>query len=150
MRSLIVLLPLLLLAGCEKYALDRQMEELCKKDGGLTIYEKVKLPASRFDSNGEIIPIRPIHLNPEGRYGPEYKLITNRKILKKGDPVKGEGRLERTELTLMRVRDQKILAIAVRYSRIGGDFIAYSHFSSKACPGSDRNQSIESVFIKED
>lgn len=37
------------LAGCEKYALDRQMAELCKKDGGLEVYETVTLPRSAFD-----------------------------------------------------------------------------------------------------
>ena len=33
------------LAGCERWSLDRQMEELCKKDGGIKVYETVTLPA---------------------------------------------------------------------------------------------------------
>ena len=43
------------LAGCEKYALDRQMEELCKKDAGLEVFETVTLPRSAFDPTGRVI-----------------------------------------------------------------------------------------------
>jgi len=41
------------LTGCEKFALDRQMEDLCKKDGGVKVYETVTLPASMFDQLGD-------------------------------------------------------------------------------------------------
>lgn len=151
MRNVILIAIIALtipLGGCEKYELDRQMEKLCKKDGGVTIYEKITLPSDRFDSNGEIIPIRPVHLNPEGVYGPEYRLITLRTTLKEGDPVRGEGRLDRTERRLIRLSDGKLLAVAVRYGRSGGDLIAYAHFSSKSCPPPTREISIESTFVK--
>ena len=51
---LFVLLAAVAISGCEKYALDRQMEELCKKDGGVRIFEHVKLPANRFDEHGNL------------------------------------------------------------------------------------------------
>ncbi len=41
---------LLTLAGCERWALDRKMEELCRKDGGVKVYETVILPAREFES----------------------------------------------------------------------------------------------------
>ena len=43
---------LLLLTVCEKFALDRQMEELCKKGGGVKVYETVTLPPEMFDQWG--------------------------------------------------------------------------------------------------
>lgn len=42
----------LLLAGCEKARLDAQVKELCAKDGGIKVYETVKLPADRFNQWG--------------------------------------------------------------------------------------------------
>lgn len=42
------------LNGCEKYALDRQMRELCEKDGGTKVYETVILPKNIFLTNQDI------------------------------------------------------------------------------------------------
>jgi hypothetical protein len=136
------------LPACEKYALDHRMDDLCKKDGGLIVYERITLPASRFDENGEIILRRPIGLDHQGVYGPEYRLITDQTSIKEGDPVRGEGRLVRTERRLVRVSDDKLLGLAIRYGRSGGDLIAFPHFSSKSCPPPGAGNSIESVFLK--
>lgn len=43
------------LGGCERWALDRQMEEMCRKDGGVKVYEKVRDPGIEF-SNGALSP----------------------------------------------------------------------------------------------
>ena len=62
----------ILLSGCEKFALDRQMEELCKKDGGVKVYETVTLPPEMFDQWGDPFPgWRGRTL--EDRLGPEYR-----------------------------------------------------------------------------
>lgn len=150
-RRLITLtLTIVLLAGCEKYELDRRMEELCKKDGGIRVYETVKLPASMFDATGSPVPgtkSREI----EDRLGPSYELVRGTTYLKQGNPVKGEGQLWRTHWKIIRKSDEKLLAEAVLYSRSGGDFIALGHFSSNSCPlhlGGDETV-IRDVFIKE-
>ena len=41
---------LVTLSGCERYALNRQMEELCKKDGGVKIYETVTLSPTEYEA----------------------------------------------------------------------------------------------------
>lgn len=150
-RTLITMtLAMVLLVGCEKYALDRQMEELCKKDGGIRVYETVKLPASMFDQNGSPAPgtkSREI----EDRLGPSYQLVREEAYLKQGNPVKGEGQLRRTHWKITRKSDGKLLGEAVRYGRSGGDFIALGHFSSNSCPlhlGGDEPV-VRAVFIKE-
>ena len=135
------------LSGCEKYALDRKMESLCKKDGGIYIYEYAPLPEKRFDPNGKVIPYWQKPPKFEWMYGPEYRLTWNTSTIDDGDPVLGEGRLVRDEIKLIRTSDEKEIAISIKYIRTGGDFIYYSHFSSKICP-ENKKTSIESAFIK--
>ena len=53
---LIAILTPALLVGCEKARLDQQVKELCAKDGGIKVYETVKLPPERFDQWGLIKP----------------------------------------------------------------------------------------------
>lgn len=45
---------LLWLAVGEKWQADRQVRELCAKDGGVRVYETVRLPLSRFDKWGNV------------------------------------------------------------------------------------------------
>ncbi len=149
MRS--VTLPALLgailyLTGCEKYSLDRQMYSLCKKDGGLTIHEPPKLPDSRFNSIMESTAVRE-RPRRDLIYAPEYKITEKEIVIKNGDPTLGQGKLIRIERNLIRNIDKKNMVTSVTYIRSGGDFIYYSHFSSKICP-QPGTASIESTFIK--
>ena len=138
------------LPSCERFALDRQMEELCRKDGGVKVYEKIRLPRSMFDQWGDPFPgwrNRP----PPQRLGNEYLYSVEVVYLKRGDPMKGEGRLERQLEQIVRRSDGKLLGEAVSYGRAGGDFIAYAHPSSLHCPiqKSDSDGLIKSVFGRE-
>lgn len=121
------------LAGCEKFALDRQMEELCKKDGGIKVYETVTLPPEMFDRWGDPFPGWR-ERKSEDRLGSEYRYVEETVYLKQGDPFKGEGRLRRTSEQIYRRVDGKLMGEAVSYGRSGGDFIAYAHPTSKHCP----------------
>ena len=143
----------LTLTGCEKFALDRQMEELCKKDGGVRVYEIVMLPASMFDQLGDPFPgwrARVLQGKPEERLGAEYRYVVERVHLKNGDPLKGEGRLDRTSERIYRRADGKLMGEAISYGRSGGDFIAYAHPTSKSCPiyQSANEKLIRSVFLR--
>ena len=53
-RTFGLLFHLLLLLGCEQARVDAQMEELCKQDGGMKIYEKVVLPEDQFTEYGDV------------------------------------------------------------------------------------------------
>ena len=121
------------LCGCEKFALDRQMEDLCLKDGGVKVYETVALPSAMFDQWGDPFPGwrgRPQEL----RLGGDYRYSVEVVYLKRGDPLKGEGRLERQSERIFRRSDGKLVGEAVSYGRSGGDFIVYAHPSSLHCP----------------
>lgn len=149
MRWLVALLVSLLLAGCEKFALDRQMEELCKKDGGIKVYETVKLPASMFDQWGDPFPGWRGR-SQEERFGREYRYVFTMTYLKEGDPLRGEGRLQKYSYQIFRRSDNKLMGEAVSYGRSGGDFIAYAHPTSNHCPVDfSESELIRSVFIRE-
>lgn len=138
----------LALAGCEKFALDRQMEELCKKDGGVKVYETVTLPPEMFDQWGDPFPGWRGR-KPEDRLGSDYRYVVARTYLKSGDPLKGEGRLTRYSVTIQRNADGKLLGEAISYGRSGGDLIAYAHPTSKSCPAEQSESDlIRTVFLK--
>ena len=155
MKNLLPILTavVLLLTGCEKFALDRQMEELCAKDGGVKVYETVTLPPEMYDQWGDPFPgwrKKVLQGKPEERLGSEYRYVVETVYLKQGDPLKGEGRLDRTTTRIYRRADNKLLGEAVSYGRSGGDFIAYAHPTSKSCPTykTDDEWVIKSVFLK--
>ncbi len=135
----------ILLTGCERDSLDRQMAELCAKDGGIKVHETVTLPPEMFDQNGD--PFPGWRSRPESqRLGDDYRLVEETRYLKQGDPLKGEGRLTRYQSRVVRMSDGKVLGEGIMYGRSGGDFIVVDHFSSKAC-GESRGV-IRSVFHK--
>ena len=138
---------LVLMSGCEKFALDRQMEELCKKDGGVKIYETVSLPPEMFDQWGDPFPgWRGRKL--EDRLGSDYRYVYEVIYLKQGNPIEGQGRLDRTSASIFRSSDNKLLGEAISYGRSGGDFIAYDHPSSKSCPApQSESDVIRGVFV---
>lgn len=130
---------LLALAGCERYALDRQMEELCKKDGGVSVYEKVTLPASEFSNVGQ--PLAKYATGAPSladRLGPEYRYVETRVVVAgrpNADPSRGEGKLLRFHQAIFRRSDGKLLGESVSYGRSGGDWYTFGfHPSSASCP----------------
>jgi hypothetical protein len=119
---------------------DAMVDELCAKDGGPKIYEKVVLPASRFDAYGNIqIPF-------EKKTGSDFYLESESQWIV---PYSGESNISIRRLVykLYRASDQKLLGEAVSYLRRGGDPISPVHPSSYRCPkivGLERN-----VFVRD-
>ena len=140
------------LSGCgEKDEADKQMLELCAKDGGVKIYETVTLPKSQFDKWG-----MPRGRNWDGSnfpstLDPEYSYSYLSEFLKRGDPLKGEVQLTKNIQEIHRQSDRKLLAESITYGRSGGDpYIALAlggHPSGKLCPVPAKNL-IAAVFIQ--
>lgn len=76
---------LLWFAVGEKWLLDRQVRELCAKDGNVKVYETVRLPAEKFNSYGQINFYRPV--DGENTLGPEYIYKWDIYYYKKGEPA---------------------------------------------------------------
>lgn len=145
----------LLMTGCEKYALDRKMEELCKKDGGVKVYETVTLPLEMFDQWGDPFPgwrQRVLQGKPEERLGSEYRYVVETVYLKKGNPHQlfSEGVLRRYSEKIVRISDNKLLGESVVYGRTGGEMLLLGHPSGSMCPTykSADEKLIRSVFLK--
>jgi hypothetical protein len=133
----LLVLSVYLLAGCaEKYELDRQMEELCKKDGGAKIYETVKLSPEFFEANGLI---KNKEYSREGnktylKIATDFILINEIIYIKEGDPLKGQGMLLRSKSELRRISDNSLLAEEVKYGRSGGDIWFFNLPTQASCP----------------
>lgn len=128
----IVLTPVILLVlgigGCEaiKAYYDRQVERLCEKDGGAVVYEQIALePGIRLLGGTPVVP-------PESARElaiPVYSRIPVRPIRE------GWLSISRTEYSIIRRVDGKVLGKAVFYGRAGGDFpFTVSHPTTFRCP----------------
>jgi hypothetical protein len=127
------------LSGClgyvpgEKAYWDGEVDALCKKDGGLRVFQKPHLSqeerAILRSKNGKIsIPIK--DLAPAN--APIYGVLTQTYI-KEGNPS-----VSRSQADYVRRTDGAIIATSVTYTRAGGDFPSHAYPSSYSCP--DRRQ----------
>ena len=141
LRTLKWLAILPFLFGCEQARVDALMEELCQKDGGMKIYEKVVLPADQFRESGI-----PKFFETWNRSSGSYYFRSDTERLKQSKPT-----LEKLTFSVIREIDKKLLAQYVVYLRIGGGFVwVPGPDPSKSCP-SDANDIVflTYVFLKD-
>ena len=67
----------------EKDRLDEEVRQLCAKDGGMKIHERVSLTADRFDESGFINFYQRMSKDP---LGPEYILESRIDYFRSGNP----------------------------------------------------------------
>lgn len=152
--GMIVLIPVLLIAAavawygyCEarKAYWDRQVKQMCEKDGGVHIIEKIKI--SKADA--EFLP------RVNGKISVAIKELASINA-----PVYAEGttaylsnsnpNVRRYEEVVVRRADHKSIARWIYYSRVGGDFPSPAHESHFGCPDLGRITSdLEHLFIVE-
>lgn len=150
--SVAVFMGLLWLAAGEKWLLDRQVRELCEKDGGIRVYETVTLPPDKFNKYGQVNFYRPDQ--GEGALGPEYIYKWDIQYYKKGEPaVNGaqEISMRRDHVSIVRKSGIKLLGEVILYHRAGGDLPGPWMPSSYHCPGALEANSVilmNKIFIK--
>ncbi len=142
---------LLGLAGCERWQLDRQMEELCKKDGGIQVYETVTLSPSEFSNIGQpLARYQRLAVSNEEILGSDYRYVLKTEILTgfSANAEKGAGQLRRVHNSIYRRSDGKLLGEQVWYDRSGGDWFTFGFQpSGNSCP-QPRRDLARSIFIK--
>jgi hypothetical protein len=128
------------ISGPSKWELDREVKRLCAIDGGIKVYETVKLPKERFDKYGQIrVPAKWL-AKPEDEY--YYESSTNYLI-------KGNPELWQSHYKLYRAHDNKLLGESIGYARVGGDMPGPWHHSSFSCPEkADITDVKKQIFIK--
>jgi hypothetical protein len=135
-KMLIATLFSAMLGGCMGYFPgrqsygDAQVRELCAKDGGVTIYESLRILKSDIDLLGRIDG--KIAIPSKGSANPKAPAYSELKITSISE---NNPRIYRTESAIIRRVDQAILARWVVYSRSGGDFpTGLSEGTSYICP----------------
>jgi len=123
---------------------DARVRELCAQDGGIKVYEQVKLPADRFDQWGGVrIPFAS-KANPSD----EFVMNWDKEYYKKTNSISGLE-LWRERFSIIRRMDSVVLGEAISYARRGGDPIQPWESSSFGCPKSAGDQDlIRKVFIQ--
>lgn len=153
MKTLISLLLLLQLAtacasGPGKAELDAEVKRLCAIDGGVKVYETVRLPLDKFNQWGQINFYKPTQ--GENTLGPEYIYKWGIHYYKKGEPaVNGaqETSMRRDHIQITRRSDMKLLGEVVMYHRAGGDLPGPWMPSSYHCP--DRREANEGILMNQ-
>jgi hypothetical protein len=95
---------------------DAKVRELCQKDGGVTVYERVRL--SKDESRHITGPAGDLVVPPKdaANGGKPYVSESERIVLNEGNPV-----VYRWETAIVRTSDGKILSRLVHYGRVRSD-----------------------------
>ena len=115
-----------MVAGKKMYW-DSRVRELCAIDGGVTVYETVKLPEVMFNEWGQINFYRPTQ--GENALGEDYLFAKQTKIYRMETP-----RVSLRMYKVFRKSDHKLLGKSVVYSRGGGGLPGPGYSSSFRCP----------------
>ena len=133
------------LLGCEKSRLDQQVRVMCEKDGGLKVYEAIRLPSEKFNQWGQPNFFKPTQ--GEDALGAEYIFQREIHFYQKGNPS-----MSRESFKVIRKSDGKLLGESVIYGRGGGDIPGPWHGSSFTCPP-EREAGVTTllsrIFVKE-
>lgn len=122
---------------------DRQVREMCAKDGGVRVYETVRLSAEKFDE----LKRRNFVFTDKSTatLADEYYVETVRHYYRQGNPE-----VSRRQYRIIRRSDQKILGELVFYGRGGGDLPGPWHGSSFTCPDPTQVNFESAIFVKGD
>lgn len=136
----LALLPVL--AGCptqDQITTDAEVRRLCAVDGGVKIYEAIKLPTEKFNQWGQVNFYRPDQ--GERALGTEYIFRSEEKFYRTGNPS-----LIRYHHEVIRRIDNKKLGETTSYGRGGGDIPGPWEPSNLHCPPT--SESSETALFK--
>ena len=128
LKLLLAIIVLPLLSACatpSQIMVDAEVRRLCEIDGGIKVYETVKLSSNRFDEYGQLrIPAKWL-AKPKD----EYFYESSQDYFK-------EGYLDiyKLHIKVFRNLDNKLLGESISYARRGGDIPGPWHSSSFSCP----------------
>ena len=131
--------------GGRKIYYDTLVNRMCKLDGGVKVYETVKLPAEEYDQYAKRNWILP-HITQE-KSADKYYYEVDYHHYRKGNP-----QMTRRQAKIIRRSDGKTLGESISYSRGGGDLPGPWHESSFICPpiSKDRPGLEVSIFLRGD
>ena len=126
--------------GGQKVYYDTLVNRMCRQDGGVKVYETVKLPAEKFNQWGQVNFYKPT--KGEDALGAEYVLKTDVQYFRSGNPS-----LRRYHVQVVRRRDGLLLGESIGYDRGGGDLPGPWQSSSFSCPKHHGEAVLDKVFV---
>ena len=146
------------LVGCHSRAIDRQMNALCRIDGGMKVYEPVKLPASYYESSGRLrVQASMATGQTDGSWfsrigNDEYRVVVTDTYLVGARPL-GEAydeTLVRTHIRIYKWPEQRLLGEDVSYRHGYGTRFSFGFQPGGThCPEKRANLQA-AVFIREE
>ena len=123
-----VIAALLMTCSDDKAAWDAKVKEMCEKDGGVAVYEKVALTQEEYKRLGGIAGTVPVPSRAAAPPNAPYVADTTISNIRDDRP-----RVYRRETKIVRTSDGKVLSRQITYGRIGGDVPSPAHHSSFGC-----------------
>jgi len=116
------------IGGCarEKDRLDEEVRQLCAKDGGIKVYEQIKMPPEMFDNFGVLVLPDATDVQP---LGGRFVLKEETKYYRTGNPSSRQEHVQ-----IIRSSDGRVLGEFTSYHRVGGDLPGPWHDSTFVCP----------------
>lgn len=113
---------------------DSKVREMCAKDGGVTVFETVRVSAEQYNrlpiTEGSVAIVSEAISKPEE---PAFS-VDKQTVLRESAP-----RVIRWEKLVKRRADGKIIGSLVSYHRLGGDTpLTYGHPTRFSCPDSNQ------------
>ena len=130
--------------GGRKFYYDAEVRRLCAIDGGVKVYETVKLPADKFNQWGQVNFYKPDQ--GESALGSEYLFRSEEKVYRTGNPT-----FVRYHHEVIRRIDNKKLGETTSYGRGGGDLSGPWEQSNFHCPPTSDSSEIalfKRIFIQ--
>lgn len=152
-------IPVVLIGGlvawygwCEgrKAYWDHKVTEMCNKDGGMHVYERVLATERYIDRYGYIrIPAKGDNERAafewEAKPDDLFFYQSTLEVIKSGEPTVGKS-----HFWIVRRADGKLLGEGVHYGRTGGDFPSFSFPSRFTCPNNQGLTAlINAVFLNQ-
>lgn len=134
---MIVLIPVLIIAAavvwygyCEarKAYWDHWVKEMCEKDGGVRVYEKIVLDAQQYEAIFPTPGFTSIPYKKSAKSDTKYYLDNQIQYIRSANPA-----VWKMQTKVIRNPDRKILGEKIYYARVGGDFPTWAHDSSFGC-----------------
>jgi hypothetical protein len=132
-------------SGPSKADLDAEVRRLCAIDGGVRVYETVRVTEAMLDRSG----ILKIPIKKDAQKGDAYYYEWNVQYLKHGNPEDGGTDLARSHFKIYRATDSKLIGESIAYTRRGGDVPGPWHPSHFTCPSDSGLTTLQNrVFIR--
>lgn len=106
---------------------DWRVNRMCSVDGGVRVYQTVKLPEEMFDKWGMVNFYRPNQ--GEESLGKDYVFVGKTTVIRNDNP-----RIWSDQYQVYQRKSMKLLGETISYSRLGGDVPGPWHKSSFGCP----------------